>query len=149
MKLQFTKLAAAMLLITPALANAAGPVVEVFKTATCGCCEAWQEHLTANGFTVKSTNVADPGDYRQKFGIPRELGSCHSARVGKYALEGHVPASDIKRLLASRAKARGLAVPGMPSTSPGMDAPRGQAYQVLLVGVDGRTSVYKQYPAKP
>lgn len=148
MKLILKTFALTLLISVPALASAAAPVIEVFKTATCGCCEAWAKHLTANGFSVKATNVADPGDYRKKFGIASELGSCHTARVGDYAIEGHVPASDIKRLLASRAKARGLAVPGMPMGSPGMEAGgHRDAYDVLLVKPDGRTSVYQHYKA--
>lgn len=131
------------------LAHAAPPIVDVFKTATCGCCEEWTRHLQENGFTVKVNNVPDPGDYRQKFGIPKELGSCHSAKVGGYAIEGHVPAADIKRLLASRAKARGLAVPGMPMGSPGMEMGQREAYDVLLVKPDGKTTVFKRYAAQP
>lgn len=133
----------------PALATAAKPVVEVYKTETCGCCQAWVDHLKENGFAVKVNNVADTASYRQKFGIPAELGSCHTAKVGAYAIEGHVPASDIKRLLDSRAKARGLAVPEMPHGSPGMETGRNDPYDVLLVGPDGGTKVYKHYAGKP
>ncbi len=137
------------MLALPALATAAKPVIEVYKTETCGCCEAWTEHLKEHGFSVKVNNVPNPGDYRQKFGIPAELGSCHTAKVGAYAIEGHVPASDIKRLLDSGAKARGLAVPEMPHGSPGMETGRSDPYDVLLVQPDGRTSVYKHYQGKP
>ena len=141
-------LAAAATLVVPALASAALPAIEVFKSATCGCCEEWVKHLKANGMTVKVSDVASPADYRQKFGISEDLGSCHTAKIGKYAIEGHVPASDIKRLLASGVKARGLAVPGMPAGSPGMETGRTDAYDVLLIKPDGRTAVYKHYSAK-
>ena len=133
----------------PAIAAAAKPVIEVYKSPTCGCCQAWADHLKENGFTVKVNNVPDTATYRQKFGIPAELGSCHTAKVGAYAIEGHVPASDIKRLLDSRAKARGLAVPEMPHGSPGMETGRNDSYDVLLIGPDGRTKVFKHYAGKP
>ncbi len=130
----------------PAMAaQPAQPVVEVYKTATCSCCKQWIRHLEANGFSVKAQDVANPGDYRAKFGIADEHGSCHSARVQGYAVEGHVPASDIKRMLATRPQAAGLAVPGMPMGSPGMEGAHSEPYEVLLVKKDGTTSVYKRY----
>lgn len=132
----------------PLFAVAAGPVVEVYKSEYCGCCHEWVKHLEDNGFTVKATDVENPSDYREKFGIPKELGSCHSAKVGGYALEGHVPASEIKRLLAEKPKARGLAVPAMPMGSPGMEGPRKDAYDVLLIQNDGRHSTYRHYSGK-
>jgi len=132
-------------LAIPALASAAGPVIDVYKSASCGCCEGWVKHLRANGFTVKAHDVANPSDYREKAGIPNQLGSCHTALVQGYAIEGHVPANDIKRLLAEKPKAKGLAVPAMPMGSPGMEGDRKDPYDVLLVKNDGRTSVYKQY----
>lgn len=125
-------------------AVAAGPVVEVYKSSTCGCCTAWVRHLEQAGFTVKATDVPNPADYREKFGIPHELGSCHTGHVQGYALEGHVPAADIRRLLAEKPKARGLSVPGMPMGSPGMEGGHRDAYDVLLVGRDGRASVYRE-----
>lgn len=142
---RFSALIAAGLIGLPALALAAQPVIEVYKTAGCGCCKGWVRHLEQNGFAVRAHDVADPGDYRQKFGIPRELGSCHSASIGGYALEGHVPAAEIKRLLASQPKAAGLAVPAMPLGSPGMEGPRSDPYDVLLVGKDGKATVFKRY----
>ena len=126
-------------------AAAAAPVVEVYKSEYCGCCEEWVKHLEANGFTVKAQNVANPSDYREKFGIPKELGSCHTGMVQGYALEGHVPAAEIKRLLAERQKAKGLAVPAMPMGSPGMEGPRKDPYDVLLIDDKGRHSTYKHY----
>lgn len=124
---------------------AAAPVVEVYKSEGCGCCEGWIEHLKTNGFAVKAQNVGDTGAYRQKFGIPNDLGSCHTGFVQGYGVEGHVPAADIKRLLAEKPKAKGLAVPSMPLGSPGMEGPRKDPYDVFLVKADGSTSVYQHY----
>ena len=130
------------------LAGAAAPVIEVYKSESCGCCEAWVEHLRANGFTVNAHNVANPSDYRAKFGMPNELGSCHTATAQGYAIEGHVPAADIKRLLTERPKAKGLAVPSMPMGSPGMEGHRSDPYDVLLVSESGKYSVYRHYNGK-
>lgn len=104
------------------------------------------DHLRANGFRVKPENVTDTSLYRARYGIPEALASCHTAVVGDYALEGHVPAREIRRLLAERPSARGLAVPGMPNGAPGMNDPRpADPYDVLLVLADGRASVYAAY----
>lgn len=135
-------------LAMPLLASAAGPVIEVYKSATCGCCTGWVKHLEANGFTVRAHNVPAPSEYREKAGLPNELGSCHTAMVNGYAIEGHVPAADIKRLLKEKPKAIGLTVPGMPMGSPGMEGPRSDAYDVLLVRKDGSTSTYRHYSGK-
>jgi hypothetical protein len=130
----------------PALARAASkPLVEVYKSEGCGCCEGWIAHLEAHGFAVNAQNVPDTGVYRRRFGMPDALGSCHSARVQGYAIEGHVPASEIRRLLAERPKALGLAVPAMPPGSPGMEGPNSQPYDVLLVSANGATGVYRHY----
>lgn len=129
----------------PLVASAALPIIEVYKSAQCGCCSEWVKHLQANGFTVKSVNVENPSDYREKAGIPDQLGSCHTGLVKGYAIEGHVPAADIKRLLAEKPKARGLAVPAMPLGSPGMEGPRKDPYDVLLIGASGSVTVYKHY----
>jgi hypothetical protein len=129
----------------PLLASAAAPVIEVYKSASCGCCEEWVKHLRANGLKVNTHNVANPADYREKAGIPNELGSCHTGMVQGYAIEGHVPATEIKRLLAEKPKAKGLAVPAMPLGSPGMEGARKDPYDVLLVQASGRTSVYQHY----
>lgn len=130
----------------PVLSRAASvPVVEVYKSAGCGCCKGWIDHLKANGFAVDAKDVGDPGAYRQKFGIPNDLGSCHTGFVQGYAVEGHVPAADIKRLLAEKPRAKGLAVPSMPLGSPGMEGPRKSPYDVFLVMADGSISVYQHY----
>jgi hypothetical protein len=138
--------------ITPALWAQTKVPVEVWKDPDCGCCKDWVAHLEANGFEVR---VHDSGNNaaRTRLGIPDKLGSCHTAEVGaqgkRYALEGHVPARDIKRLLKERPQAIGLAVPGMPVGSPGMDAPiyggRKDPYDVLLVLQDGGSRVYQSY----
>lgn len=129
----------------PLLAHAAAPVIDVYKSASCGCCTGWVEHLKKNGFTVRAHDVANPSDYREKAGIPDELGSCHTGMVQGYAIEGHVPAADIKRLLAERPKALGLAVPSMPLGSPGMEGSRNDPYDVFLVLANGRRSVFHHY----
>ena len=104
------------------------------------------DHLRANGFRVNPVNVKDPSEHARRHGVPEALGSCHTALVDGYVIEGHVPANEIKRLLAERPKARGLAVPGMPMGSPGMESgSRKQPYDVLLVLPDGRHLVYAQY----
>ena len=132
-----------------ALATSSQPhLIEVFKTATCGCCGAWVDHLKANGFQVKVNDVADTAISRKQLGMPEKFGRCHTARVGGYVVEGHVPAQDIKRLLATRPVALGLAVPGMPVGSPGMeDGSRRDAFQVLLIDRRGQDSVFASYPA--
>ena len=138
------------LMPTLVFAKADKPVIEVYKSATCGCCTQWIEHLQANGFKVNAQNVPNTAAYRTKLGVPPALGSCHTGTIGGYALEGHVPAADIKRLLAEKPKAAGLAVPGMPMGSPGMEV-AGEpidAYDVLLFQTDGKYKVYRHYAAK-
>lgn len=143
-------LAAAAATALPSLVPAApaGPLVEVWKSTTCGCCTGWIEHLQAGGFKVKVHDVGNTAA-RQRLRIPIALGSCHTALVGRWAVEGHVPAADIRRLLRQAPDAVGLAVPGMPVGSPGMDGPeygsRRDPYDVLLVGRDGRTRVFSSY----
>ena len=126
--------------------SAAGPQVTVYKTRTCGCCAKWVQHLSDNGFEVTVQDVANTAEYRQKFGVPEKLASCHTAVVKGYAIEGHVPAGDIKRVLKTASKAKGLAAPGMPAGSPGMEGPRSDAYSVVLFDAQGNTTVYQKYP---
>ena len=145
MKRLLRQAALAAALCTPMFAMAAAPVIDVFKSESCGCCGAWVEHLKANGFTPRVANVANPSDYRERGGIPNALGSCHTAMIQGYAIEGHVHAADIKRLLAQKPKAKGLAVPAMPLGSPGMEGPRKDPYDVLLVQANGKTAVFKHY----
>lgn len=120
-------------------------VVEVYKSAACGCCTDWIKHLQQNGFTVSAHDVGDASAYRAKFGVPDQLGSCHTATVGGYAIEGHVPAREIRRLLLEKPKAKGLAVPAMPMGSPGMEGPRSDAYEVLLFQANGKYALYQKY----
>lgn len=138
--------AAAALLAGPALA--ARDVAEVYKGAACGCCGKWIEHLRAGGFEVRAHDVPDLAASRAKLGVPAALGSCHTARIGGYLVEGHVPAQDIRRLLADRPRAAGLAVPGMPQSAPGMDAGSNDPYEVLLFQPDGGRLVYRRYGSK-
>ena len=142
----FLRTLAAFPLLAALPALAAGPQVIVYKTPTCGCCGKWVEHLKANRFEPVVKEVPSTAEYRRQYGVPDKLLSCHTATVGGYTIEGHVPAADIHRLLKTRPKAKGLAVPGMPLGSPGMEARRRDAYSVLLFHADGRTSVYQKYP---
>lgn len=130
----------------PAFAANALPPVEVFKNPSCGCCGAWVEHLKAAGFDVKVTLVDDTAVARRKYGLPDKFGSCHTAVVAGYVVEGHVPASDVEKLLAAKPVALGLAVPGMPVGSPGMEmGSRREAYQVLLVDKQGRERAFSSH----
>ena len=129
----------------PAFA-ATGARIEVYKSPTCGCCRKWAEHLQQNGFEVTVHEISDITAFRAKAGVPQPLASCHTGLVEGYVVEGHVPAADIQRLIKERLKARGLAVPGMPKGSPGMEAPRAEPYDVLLFSADGATRVYRSYP---
>ena len=132
----------------PLWAKAPPTAVEVWKDPSCGCCKDWIDHMQSSGFAVK---VHDTGNNaaRVRLGMPQKLGSCHTALVGGYVVEGHVPARDVKRLLKERPKALGLAAPGMPVGSPGMDGPayggRKDPYDVLLVQADGNTTIFRAY----
>jgi hypothetical protein len=131
------------------LMQAAAPQITVYKTVTCGCCGKWVEHLQANGFKPVVHDVPSTAEYRVKHGVPDQLQSCHTAVVGGYTIEGHVPAADIHRLLKQKPRAKGLAVPGMPMGSPGMEGPRREAYAVLLFQASGATTVFQRYQAGP
>ncbi len=121
-------------------------IVDVYKSPTCGCCSKWVDHLKANGFTVRSHDTHDVVTHKARLGVPAGYGSCHTAQVGGYLVEGHVPAKDIKRLLKEKPRARGLAVPAMPMGSPGMETGgRKDAYDVFLVNRDGSTKTYAHY----
>ena len=141
-------LALAALPLSQALpALAAAPAILVFKNPSCGCCGAWVQHMRAAGFNVSVKEVDDTGAVRRKLGLPDKYGSCHTATMAGYVLEGHVPAADAKRLLASKPVAIGLAVPGMPVGSPGMEVGnRVDPYEVLLVDRVGRSTVFSRYP---
>jgi hypothetical protein len=117
--------------------------VEVYTSPACGCCSQWVEHMEKNGFTVEIHKVRNVEPFRQRFGVPDSMASCHTALVGGYAIEGHVPAADVKRLLREKPKARGIAVPGMVSGSPGMEqGSRKDPYNVVLFNANGQTRVY-------
>ena len=132
----------------PLLAQSAKPQVEVWKDPSCGCCKDWIAHMQASGFTVKTYETGNNAA-RARLGLPEKFASCHTALVAGYVVEGHVPAREVQRLLKERPKALGLAVPGMPIGSPGMDGPeykgRKDRYDVLLVNADGRNRVYQTY----
>jgi hypothetical protein len=134
--------------LTIPVAQAAPPSMVVYKTPTCGCCSKWVDHVKAAGFNVTVHDVQSTAEYRRKYGVPDQLQSCHTGVVNGYAIEGHVPVADIQTLLKKRPKAKGLAVPGMPIGSPGMEqGPRRQAYSVLLFTSDGKASAFQSYPA--
>ncbi|MBS8226022.1 DUF411 domain-containing protein [Vannielia litorea] len=138
---------AALVLTRPALADAT-PVIKVFKSPTCGCCTAWVEHVRQSGFAVEAQNVDQDALYalKDRLQIAPELAGCHTALVGDYFIEGHAPASDIGRLLEEQPLARGLTVPGMPMSSPGMGGPgAGDSFDTLLVASDGSTSVFASH----
>lgn len=119
--------------------------ITVYKSPWCGCCSKWADHLQAKGHTVATKNMESLDAIKKLAGVPEDLQSCHTAMVDGYVLEGHVPAKDIERLLAERPKARGLAVPGMPVGSPGMEGGAPERFDVMLFGTDGSTSVYARY----
>lgn len=127
----------------------ASATVEVYKSSTCKCCAKWVDHMRANGFTVNTHDVGNK-EAREEAGIAPVLGSCHTALVDGYAIEGHVPAQDVKRLLKERPSAIGLTAPGMPHGSPGMEGERNDPYDVLLINKQGVTSIYSRHlPSDP
>jgi hypothetical protein len=125
----------------------AGPMVEVFKSPTCGCCAMWVKHLEAAGFTTRVTDVEDITQVKAKYGVPGRLQSCHTAVVNGYVIEGHVPAADVQRLIKERpAAVVGVAVPGMPVGSPGMEVGATvQPYSVMTFNKQGQTTVFASY----
>jgi hypothetical protein len=135
-----------MFKITPAVADEL--TIDVYKSLSCSCCEKWVSHMEDNGFNVISHNMDDMSAVKTRFNISRELQSCHTGVIGGYFIEGHVPASDVKKLLADKPAIKGLTAPGMPAGSnvPGMEVRPGKAnFDVLEVGSDGGTEVYSHY----
>jgi len=135
----------AALLVLPSLVEAAakGTPITVYKTASCGCCKAWVEHLTRNGFSPTTHDLPDLSETKDSLGVPTALRSCHTAVLGRYVFEGHVPADLIKKVVADKPAILGLAVPGMPAGSPGMEVPgRKDAYDVIAFTRDGKRSIY-------
>lgn len=124
----------------------ATPVIDVYKSPTCGCCNKWIDHLKANGFGVRSHDTDNVAQHKVRLGVPRGYGSCHTAEIGGYVIEGHVPAREIKRLLKENPRARGLVVPAMPIGSPGMEVGgHKDPYDVFLVNRNGSSQIYAKY----
>jgi hypothetical protein len=140
--------AAPALIAAPRALRAAAPRLEVAKSPTCGCCTAWVAHMQAAGFDARVYDMSDAAleAFKTQVGLPAGLRSCHTATVDGYVVEGHVPARDVRRLLAEQPAALGLSVPGMPVGSPGMEmGDRLDRYDVVLIGLDGAPSVFATY----
>jgi hypothetical protein len=120
----------------------------VYKSPTCGCCGKWVEYMQARGFSATVTDLPDVAPIKAKHGVPARLSSCHTTLVGGYVIEGHVPAEDIQRLLKEKPAIVGLAAPGMPAGSPGMDVPNSPAYDVLAFDKAGKTTVFATHKPK-
>jgi hypothetical protein len=134
--------------VTPVAAADTPSSIEVWKSATCKCCGAWVKHLDANGFavTVNEVDTSALAALKRQVGVGDQLASCHTAKIDGYVVEGHVPSSDIKRLIAERPDATGLTVPGMPVGSPGMEqGAEFEPYDVLLIKKDGATEVFAKH----
>lgn len=140
---------AAVILVPPAMADTRAAVkavvIVVYKDPDCGCCKNWIEHLRKHGFKVTSHDSRDMASIKSNFGVKSDLQSCHTAMVGGYVIEGHVSASDIQRLLKERPKIAGLAVPGMPMGSPGMEGPSSEKYEVIAFAKNGTTKVFSRH----
>lgn len=119
--------------------------ITVYKDPSCGCCKNWIEHLKKHGYAVDAKDTPDMAAVKRTLGVPDALTACHTAVVNGYLIEGHVPATDIARLLKEKPKVAGLAVPGMPMGSPGMEGPRQQHYQVISFDKSGKTKVFASY----
>jgi hypothetical protein len=145
---QFSAALALACSVRPALAAASLPMVRVWKDPNCGCCGGWVDHLKTSGFAVEVTDTAQVNRVKRRLGIPHELWACHTAEVGRYVVEGHVPARAIERLLREEPAATGLAVPGMPIGSPGMEVEGSppEEYTVVLFGTFGQKP-YGRYKA--
>ncbi|HFA59676.1 MAG TPA: DUF411 domain-containing protein [Rhodospirillales bacterium] len=135
--------APALLLAAPALR--AAPTVTLYKTPWCGCCAAWGEYLANAGFTVATEALEDLDLVKRMAGVPEGLAACHTAMIDGYVVEGHVPLSAVRRLLAERPEVRGIAAPGMPAGSPGMPAPQPEAFTVFAFDGDGRITPFARY----
>ncbi|RUO98956.1 DUF411 domain-containing protein [Hyphomicrobium sp.] len=133
-----------VLLATNAGANPL-PVIEVYKNPSCGCCGRWVQHLKSNGFIANINEAPDMSTIKARFRVPQDLASCHTAIIAGYVIEGHVPAHAIRRLLAERPQALGLAVPGMPVGSPGMEGSSHEAFDVFLFTSEGSKKVFEHY----
>ena len=140
-------LAALVSIAGPILARRPAPTVQVYKSSTCGCCANWVKHLQQHGFRTQVTEIDDVAPIKAQHRIPGRVQSCHTAVVDGYVIEGHVPAADVQRLLKERPAVAGLAVPGMPIGSPGMEVPnvKPQAYDVVAFDKQGQLKVYASH----
>jgi hypothetical protein len=120
-------------------------MITVYKDPSCGCCKNWIDHLIKHGYGVDAKDTPAMAEVKRTLGVPDALTACHTAVVNGYLIEGHVPAADIARLLKQKPKVAGLAVPGMPAGSPGMEGPTRQHYQVLSFDKNGKTKVFASY----
>lgn len=146
MKLNILILCVALLSACGPRARPGQPSIDVWKSASCQCCSKWVEHLQQNGFNVTVHNEGDVSPIKAKLGVPETLAACHTGEVGGYVVEGHVPAEDIKRLLAEKPQIKGLAVPGMPIGSPGMEqGDRHDPYETLSFAADGKTQIFAKH----
>ena len=134
--------AAGVLLSRKIVAAEPLPAIAVYKDPGCQCCAKWVKHLSANGFVTTVRDTSDMASVKRTMGVPEALQSCHTAVVGKYVVEGHVPADVIKKLLAEKPAVMGLAVPGMPMGSPGMEGSPKDPYNIIAFERDGKTRVY-------
>ena len=143
----FALAATASIGIVTAQPRQAGPLVEVWKSPTCGCCSKWIEHMRTNGFTVKSTDVGDMTKIKAARGVPDQAQSCHTSVVEGYVIEGHVPAEDVRRLLKEKPAVVGIAAPGMPVGSPGMETPyvKAEKYDVVAFDKKGALKVFAKH----
>jgi len=119
--------------------------IMVYKSPTCGCCNKWVSHLENQGFDVKTKNMRDVRLIKDEFGVQQKFQSCHTAKIGKYFIEGHVSAKDIKRLLKEKPDIKGLSVPGMPMGSPGMEGHRKDKYDVIAIDKNNNTRIYSKH----
>ncbi len=119
--------------------------IMVYKSPTCGCCKKWVTHLRKEGYTVKTKDVRDMNSIKNKFGVKRQFQSCHTAKIGKYFIEGHVSASDIKRLMKEKPDIKGLSAPGMPMGSPGMEGHRKDKYDVIAIDKNNNATVFSKH----
>lgn len=128
----------------PPVPPSAGPEITVYRSASCGCCKSWEDHLRASGFTIKDVVQEDLSDIKAESGVTGKLASCHTGLVAGYVIEGHVPAADIQRLLKEKPKVVGLTAPGMPGGAPGMDTSK-DPYSVLTFDAKGNTTVWAKH----
>jgi hypothetical protein len=140
----YKSLLLALLAGTVSVSALAAEQMTVYKSQYCGCCKTWIKHMEENGFEVKVVETEQLDPIKQQYGITPQLASCHTGVVNGYVVEGHVPAADVQKLLKEKPAIRGLSIPGMPQSGPGMDIPA-QPYQVLSISNEGATRVWSSY----